>query len=368
MIRFLNNTEIARPNVERKTSILAGMSEVLDSGEYISGKYVEEFEKKFAEYCGGRFCVSVNSGTDALVLSLKSAGIGPGNIVLVPAVSFIATAFAPLLVGARIRFADIDPNTYNIAPDALTSEALEGVAAVIPVHWAGRPVDMEAIGSRLSGKGISVVEDAAQAAGARYGGRPVGSSGNYTAFSFFPTKNLSCMGDGGAIVVGNAVDKDKLRLLRNFGRSGREEFLIPGQNSRLDEIQAVVLLEKLKDIERYNERRREIAALYDRYLDKDILRPIPADVPGHAYHLYVVLVPGDRDRIAEEMLRKGVETAVHYRRSLHEHLRGMGVEFEQSAPLRNAEYYSDKCLSLPMYPYLSEEQVQEVSERLNELI
>ncbi|MFC1646384.1 DegT/DnrJ/EryC1/StrS family aminotransferase [Candidatus Omnitrophota bacterium] len=368
MIHFINPKEIAMPNIRHKRSILKKFSTLIDNGKYINAEYVHKFEAEFGRYCKKRYCVSVNSGTDALILSLRNLGIRPGDEVLVPSVSFMATALAPLLMGARLRFIDIDIHTYNIDYELIPTSITKKTSAIIPVHWAGRPLEQKKLKKMAKKTGLAVVEDAAPAVGAFTEEGPVGSSGNHVIFSFFPTKNLSCIGDGGTILVSKKNDYERLRLLRNFGRVARESFRIIGQNSRLDELQAMILLERLKSLDVENNKRRHLARLYDRYLDKSIIRPKTDSVSGHVYHLYVILVPSKRDRIQKALKKRGIETTAHYRIPIHKHLIKMGFSEFKKSVLKNTDAYANRCLSLPMYPSLKEEEVYTVAKEINKLI
>ena len=303
----------------------------------------------------------------ALMIALMALGVKPGDEVLIPSVSFIATAFAPLCMGAKLKFVDIDINTYNVDYDLMLDNITDKTSATIPVHWAGRPLDQGRLREISKKTSVPIVEDGAQAAGAFTEEGPGGSSKNNIIFSFFPTKNLSCMGDGGAILTSSKEDYEKLKLLRNFGRTGREKFSIVGQNSRLDEIQAMILLEKLKSLDAENNKRRELAKLYDKYLNKHLIRPDPASVPGHAYHFYIMLVPSDRDEIQEELTKRGIETTTHYKVPIHEHLINIGFNEFRDLDLRNTEEYSKRCLSLPIYSSLKEEDIYFISKNINAL-
>ncbi|MEE8409376.1 MAG: DegT/DnrJ/EryC1/StrS family aminotransferase [Myxococcota bacterium] len=337
------------------------ISGLVASGRFIGGPPVAAFEKSFAEFCGREHCVGVGNGTDALMLALRVLGVGHGDVVLLPAHTFIATAEAVSMLGATPRFVDIDPVTYTMSPEALDEADTTDVKAVLPVHLYGQPADMDPILATARKHGWKVLEDAAQAHGATYKDRRVGSLGDLAAFSFYPGKNLGAFGDGGAVVGSNADQLDRLRRVADHGRLSKQEHGEPGVNSRLDSIQAAVLDIKLRHLADWNAARARAATWYDDRL---------ADVAGltipkvgadrtHVYHLYVVQVP-DRQPFMETLYREGVGCGVHYATPLH-----LQPAYQELGHARGdfpaAEQVTGHCVSLPLFPDLEEAQVDRVA-------
>lgn len=344
-----------------RAEIEQGFSEVLDSAQFILGPNVQALEAEIAEYLCVPHAISCASGTDALHLALAAAGIGPGDEVITTSFTFIATAEAIRYVGATPVFVDIEAHSYNMDLAQAEAAITERTRAIMPVHLFGQPMDMREL-QRIAGEHeLLIIEDCAQSFGAHRDGVMTGGFGLAGCFSFFPSKNLGGYGDGGLVVTGSGAMAEELRVLRNHGSRERYHHHVIGYNSRLDEIQAMILRAKLKRISGYNERRRQVAWAYGERL-KDIpgLRIPWEDSDGyHVYHQYTVLVE-DRERVMAELREAGVSSAIYYPVPLHR----QEVFREQYAgvTLPVTEQVAGRCLSLPMYPELTEDQVRQVTE------
>jgi dTDP-4-amino-4,6-dideoxygalactose transaminase len=353
-----------RPQNEAlRGEIEAALGRVLDSGAYVLGPEVAAFEEEFAASCEVAFAVAVNSGTTALQLALLAAGVGPGDEVVTTPFTFIATACAIRYVGATPVFADIDFATRNLDPEAAAKALTPRTRALIPVHLYGQVADMDPLRALCERRGIALIEDAAQAHGARYRGAPAGSLGALGCFSFYPTKNLGALGEGGLVTTRDAKLADQLRLLRDWG--GREKYQhdMVAYNARMDAFQGAVLRVKLRHLEAWNEQRRVLAARYASLLPKIGLEA-PGEQPGcrHVWHVYAVRVP-ERERVAAALREQGIGTAVVYPRPLHLQPAfadlGLGV-----GSFPNAERAARELLGLPMYPGLAADAPQRVVEAL----
>jgi dTDP-4-amino-4,6-dideoxygalactose transaminase len=304
--------DLKTPHQELKAELEAAFSRVLDSGWYILGKELESFEAQFAEYSGVAHCIGVGNGLDAIHLLLEAYGIGPGDEVLVPSNTFIATWLAVTRTGATPVPVEPDLRTYNIDPAAIEAAVTPRTAAIIPVHLYGQPADMEPINRIAERHKLVVIEDAAQAQGARYQGRPVGSLGHSAATSFYPGKNLGALGDGGAVLTHDATIADKVRELRNYGSKLKYRHDKLGYNSRLDEMQAALLKIKLSALDARNSQRKKIAQRYTNALiQTEIQSPHVPTWADPVWHLYVVRT-SRRDQLQRHLKSKGVETLVHY--------------------------------------------------------
>jgi dTDP-4-amino-4,6-dideoxygalactose transaminase len=343
--------DVAAQHRALKDELLEAVGRVLDHGRFILGEEVEEFERALAELCGTRHAVAVNSGTDALLLGLRALGIGPGDEVITAPNSFASTASAIVLAGARPVFADVGDD-YNVDPDAVAAAITPRTRAILPVHLTGRPADM----APLLEHGIPVVEDAAQAALAEYRGRRVGSLGAIGCFSLHPLKTLGAVGDAGAVTTNSDELAAKLRMLRNLGLASRDDCAVWSGNSRLDTVQAAILLVKLRYVERWTDARRANAAFYREALDGLPGLELPGERPyEHAvYHTFVVQ-SDERDALRDHLARRGVGTAVHYPAPIHLQSVASGLGYGPgSFPV--AERQARRILSLPVYPELTEEQ------------
>jgi dTDP-4-amino-4,6-dideoxygalactose transaminase len=335
---------------------------VLESGWYILGDEVRSFEEEFAAYLGVTHCIGVGNGTEALHLALVACGIGHGDEVATVSHTAVATVAAIELAGAKPVFVDIDPGTYTMDPGLLKNTITSKTRAVIPVHLYGHPASMEGILAIARENGLFVIEDCAQAHGAIYQGKRVGSFGDMACFSFYPTKNLGALGDGGAVVTSDPDLAERARLIREYGWAERYVSHIPGWNTRLDEIQAAILRVKLKNLDLDNSRRIQLAKRYSEGLyDLEMALPVVHKDAVHVYHLYVIRVK-ERDALQAYFHSKGIGTAVHYPVPVH-----LQPAYEKVATnLPNSEIAAREVLSLPMYPELAESQVQFVVDSVRE--
>lgn len=343
-----------------KEEIEARVAEVLESGHYVLGPNVENLEKEVATFLGAKHAVGVASGTDALHLAVVAAGIGPGDEVITTPFTFAATAEAVSYVGATNVFVDIDPVSFNIDPNRIESAITSRTKAVLPVHLFGLPADMGAILSIANAHELLVIEDCAQSFGARIDETGGGTLGLAGCFSFYPSKNLSCYGDGGMILTDSEEFRDELRVLRNHGSARPYHHDKLGFNSRLDEIQAAILRVKLKHIDSFNENRRRVARSYTRLLD-DLPIVTPDSQPGmsHVYCQYTIQTPL-RDEVKARLSDAGIGTAIYYPVPLHRQ-----QLWRQDAPsLEVCDKIAQECLSLPMYPELQDEQIEYVADTI----
>ncbi len=333
---------------------------VVEASAFVGGAYVERFEQEWAAYCGVAHAVGVGNGTDALELVLRGLGIGPGDEVVVPANTFVATVSAVVTVGAIPVFVDVDPGTLLMTGSAVLSAIGPATAAVIVVHLHGQMADVEAVLSVVRPRGIAVIEDAAQAHGATFNDARAGSFGRAATFSFYPGKNLGALGDAGAVVTDDAALAERIRMLGNHGRSNAEGTHIEvGRNSRLDGLQAAFLSEKLTVLDADNERRRELARRYrSRLADLPIVFPEVGSGVGPVYHIMAAQVE-ERDRFRRLLAENGVETSIHYRIPCHRQ-----PSFERFGPgyLPIAERAARRLVSLPMCPTMTDDTVDRVCE------
>jgi dTDP-4-amino-4,6-dideoxygalactose transaminase len=346
--------------------IEAAIAEVIESCAYIGGPYVEKFEKSFADFCGTGECVGLASGTEALHLAFAALDIGPGDEVVTSPYTFIATTEAISQVGAAIRFIDCREEDGCLDPEQLEDAITPRTKAIVPVHLYGQPADMDPILAIAARHGVPVIEDAAQAVAAEYGGRKAGALARLACFSFYPGKNLGCYGDGGAVTTDDGDLAARIRLLRDHGRITKYEHKVEGLNARLDALQAAVLSVKLRHLEGWTEARRRFAARYDELLAGTDIRPlVPRSDTRHVYHLYVVRVP-DRQNLLPLLAERGVGVGVHYPIPLHlqpAYARlGLG---EGSFPA--AEALARDVVSLPIYAEMDEDAPEYVVSVLKEL-
>jgi dTDP-4-amino-4,6-dideoxygalactose transaminase len=343
----------------------AAMQAVMDRGDFALGKDVTLFEQEFADFCGTNYAVGVDSGLSALELSLRALGVGPGDEVIVPAHTFVATAAAATFAGATPVLVDIDEKTYDIDVTQIEAAITPNTKAIIPVHLYGQPADMDAIMALAEKNDLVVVEDACQAHGARYKERSTGSLGHAGAFSFYPTKNLGACGDAGMVVTDDAEVVEKVRAMRNCGQ--REKYLheLPPFNHRLDTLQAAVLRVKLPHLRDWVEARRQHANRYTELLqDSDVVIPYDAPEATHVYHLYVIRIQGkDRDACVEQLHDRGVGAGIHYPIPVH-----MQPYYDDrgfySGQFPVTERVCSEIVSLPMFPELTNEQIDYVCEQV----
>ena len=347
-----------------KQEIDAAVHHVLDETDFIGGNAVSEFEKSFAAYCGTRAAVGLANGTDALQLSLLALGVGRGDEVITAVNTFIATSEAISAAGARPVFVDNDPHTYTIDVTRIGEKITPHTKAIIPVHLYGQPAAMDALNEIASRHNLAVIEDAAQAHGATFKGRSVGTLGRLASFSFYPGKNLGAYGDAGAIATNDEVLANKVRMLANHGRMKKYEHEIEGYNSRLDTLQAAVLSVKLRHLRAWTEKRQQHAATYSRLLSSaaTIVTPVVHPDATHVYHLYVVRVQ-QRDKVQQALKEAGIATGIHYPIPLHLQpaYRYLGIP-AGSFPV--AERFASEILSLPMYPELTPDQIAFICDTL----
>lgn len=334
----------------------------LDGGQYVLGEEVGRFEEEFAAYCGAPGAVGVASGTDAIHLACRALGIGPGDEVILPAFTFVATALGVSLAGARPVLADVDRSSALIDPEAIEAAVTERTRAILPVHLYGQCADMEPILELARARGLAVIEDAAQAHGARYRGRRAGSLGDVGCFSFYPSKNLGAYGDGGMVTVSEPATAERLERLRNWGSRRKYHHEEMGLNSRLDTLQAAVLRVKLRHLDAWNEARCRLASAYDEALaDLEQVEPTRTAVDS-VYHLYVVRV-ADRDARLEELRASGIGAGIHYPFAVHElgACRDLGY---RSGAFPVAEDWARRCLTLPIYAEMPAEAIERAVEVL----
>jgi dTDP-4-amino-4,6-dideoxygalactose transaminase len=349
---------------ELEGEIDAAVGRVLDSGRYILGEEVESFEREYAAFAGARECVGVASGLDALHLALRALGIGPGDEVLVPASTFIATWLAVTHAGATPVPVEVREETCNLDPDRLEAAISPRSRAIIAVHLYGQPAELDRIGAFARSRGLHLIEDAAQAHGARYRGRSIG--GGLCAWSFYPGKNLGAMGDAGAVTTDDAALAASLRRLRNYGSPAKYEHDVIGFNSRLDPIQAAVLRVKLRRLPEWNQRRRRIAALYLEGLKRsDLILPGIAPGAEPSWHLFVVR-SREREALRRRLDGTGIETLIHYPTPPHLQAAYSGLRVPAGG-LSLTERLSREVLSLPIGPHLDESAAARVVEALEEV-
>jgi dTDP-4-amino-4,6-dideoxygalactose transaminase len=357
--------DLAATHAEIAAEIRLAFEKVFVHGGYVLGHEVTAFEQAFARFTGMAHCVGVGNGTDALELTLRALGIGPGDEVLVPVNTFHATAAAVVRAGATPVLVDCEPEYLLLDPDQARERVGARTRAVVPVHLYGQMVAMEKLAS-LADRGVHIVEDAAQAHGATRFGQGPGSVGVAAAWSFYPGKNLGAYGDAGAVVTRDAGLEGKIRSLGNYGV--RNEHTVVGFNSRLDTLQAVVLSAKLKRLAAWNEKRREAAATYDGLFSASAAVVLPRVVPGneHVYHQYVVRLPR-RDRVLNALRGQSIEAAVHYPRPLHLQ-QAFGWLGHGPGDFPIAEQAAKEILSLPLFPQIAHEQQERVCEAVMDVL
>jgi dTDP-4-amino-4,6-dideoxygalactose transaminase len=343
---------------ELRPEIEAGLAGVFDSCAFILGPNVQAFEREAADYLGVKHAIGCASGTDALHLALRAAGVKEGDEVITTAFTFIATAEAICYTGAQPVFVDIDPGTFNIDPAAAERAVTPKTRAIMPVHLFGQPCDMAAIRAVADRHGLAVAEDCAQSFGARIGTRQTGSFGLAAGFSFFPSKNLGAYGDGGLVTTDDDGAAELMRQLRNHGSKVRYHHDLIGYNSRLDEIQAVFLRAKLKRIDRYNRERRRVARRYSELLaGLPVVTPFEDGIGGHVYHQYTLLSER-RDAIQQALQAAGIASAIYYPVPLHR--QNVFKENYAGVQLPVTEDVARRCLSLPIYPELDDDSIRRI--------
>ena len=353
---------------EIKPGIDAALAEVIESCSFILGPQVQAFENAYAAYCGTDHCIGVSNGTDALKLALIASDIGPGDEVITTPHTFGATVEAIFQVGARAVLTDIEPDYFTLDVGQIENKLTSQTKAIIPVHIYGQMTDMDPLVELAREKGLKVIEDAAQAHGASYKGRKAGSIGDIGCFSFYPGKNLGAYGDAGGLVTNDEGLADRLRKLRHHGQDPMRKFFYQelGYNHRMDGFQGAVLKVKLPFLDGWNRRRREVAALYDKGLGdlEPVTVPPVAPYGEHVYHLYVIRVP-DLEELAADLEEHGIQTAVQYPHPLHltEAFASMG---QQEGDLPICEQACKEIISLPMFPDLTDAQIEHVIDRVQQ--
>ncbi len=365
--------DIGRGNRPLREELLAAIGRVLDSGRFLHGPEVGQLEQQIAQLCGSEHAVACASGSDALLLALMALDIGEGDEVIVPSFTFFATASAVWRLNARPVFVDIDPATFNLDPAAVEEAINPATKAIIPVHLFGQCADMDAIGAIAERRGLWVIEDAAQAIGARYRGRPAGSFGAIGCLSFYPTKNLGAFGDAGMLTTSDGPLAERLRLLTGHGMNPRYYHKVVGINSRLDTIQAAVLLVRLAHLESWTQARAAHAARYDQLLKGrgfDLLTRLPETMTGcdHVWNQYTIRIPGGRrDAVKAQLARQQIGSEIYYPVPLHlqECFRSLGYG---PGTLPHTERAAHEVLSLPVFPEMSEAEQDLVVDRLCDVL
>jgi dTDP-4-amino-4,6-dideoxygalactose transaminase len=345
-----------KPNLKLRTELENSCAHVFSSAQFILGNQVQQFEENFAKYCETEYCVGVSNGLDALFLILKAYDIGHGDEVIVSSNTYIATWLAVSHTGATPVPVEPNPSTYNIDVTQIEAAISKNTKAILVVHLYGQPADMDAINQMAKKYGLKVIEDAAQAHGALYKGRKVGNLGDAAGFSFYPTKNLGCYGDGGAVTTNDAQLAQKIRLLRNYGSKEKYKNEIVGYNKRLDELQAAFLTVKLAYLDEWNLRRRQNAAIYFEQLAKcdNIVLPYVPEWATPVWHLFV-LRSNAREALQKNLTQAGIATMVHY--PIPPHLSDAYAGKWQKEDFPIATQLANEVLSLPMFPDLTYEQV-----------
>ena len=344
--------------------IRAAIDKVLESGQYILGQEVQNFEEKFADYCGAEFGVAVNSGTSALHLALLAAGIGPGDEVITVSATFVATVAAIRYTGAKAVMVDVDEQTLTMDIDQLEAAITPASKAILPVHLYGHPAKMIEINEIARRHKLQVIEDAAQAHGAEIKGNRIGGFGDYACFSFYPSKNLGAMGEGGMILTSNAENAARLRMLRDWGQSQKYHHDILGFNYRMDGFQGAILGAKLNHLDKWVEQRRAIAEAYTKLISNEKLR-LPFELEGnrHAYYVYV-LRSEQRDKLIAHLNKLEIGTGIHYPHPVHLEAAFKDLAYK-AGDFPISEKSANEVLSIPIFPEMSMEQVEIVAEAIN---
>lgn len=364
-VPFLN-LKIQYKQIENE--VLPMLTEAMSNAAFIGGPQVAGLEKEFAEFCESKFCVAVNSGTDAIRFALIAAGIGQGDEVITVPNTFIATTEAISQAGAKPVFVDILPDTYNMDPGLIEAKINKKTKAILPVHLYGQPADMDAILQIAKKHNLIVIEDACQAHGALYKGKKAGSIGLAGCFSFYPGKNLGAFGEGGAIVTQDEKLAKYMSMLRDHGQEQKYYHAIEGYNGRLDAIQAGVLRLKLKRLAAWNNARRKNVAIYNELLSKikGVTTPVEAKGVESVYHIYLILVD-DRDGLQKHLTGKGIGTGLHYPVPLHLQKAYSNMGFKEG-DFPVSEKVAKRLLSLPMFAELTKEQIEYVCESIKEYV
>ncbi len=349
-----------------KPDIDKAIEGVIKRSSFILGEDITELEQRIAKYCGVKYAVGLNSGTDALIYSLRALKIHEGDEVITSPFSFFATAEAIMLENAKPVFVDIDPQTFNINPHLIEKKITKRTKAIIPVHLFGQPADMDPIMKIARRYNLFVIEDAAQAIGAQYKNKRVGSMGHVGCLSFFPAKNLGCYGDGGMIVTNQKIIADMIRKMINHGSIKRYYHEFVGDSSRLDNLQAAILNVKIRFIDRWNLYRRKIAKLYETLLDPQFIKaPVTLPKTKSVYQQYTVRIK-NRDKIQQDLSKAGIPTAIHYPMAIHLQPACKNLGYKKGMfPI--SEQAANEVLSLPIYPELSNIEIRKIANNVNKL-
>lgn len=353
--------DLKASHAELAAEIESALVRVAQNGYYILGPEVKAFEEEFAKAVETEYCIGIANGLEALKIALEALGVVPGDEVIVPAHTFIATWLAVSALGAHPIPVEPDPVTLQLNPNLLEAAINPKTKGIIPVHLYGVPADMDAIANVAKKHGLFILEDAAQAHGAKYKGKSVGGLGHAAAWSFYPTKNLGALGDGGAITTNDPAIAERIRLLRNYGSKVKYYHEVQGYNSRLDEIQAAILRVKLHHLNDWNRRRQKLAKRYDEQLQGSSYRVIQVPKEAEAvWHLYVIQTP-HRSKVQQHLEQEGIETLIHYPLPPHQQAAYANSSYQ---PLPLTERLAREILSLPMGPHLSVEQQDKVIQAL----
>jgi dTDP-4-amino-4,6-dideoxygalactose transaminase len=343
-----------------KAEIDQAIARVLDSCQFVLGPEVADFEREFAAYSGTSECIAMNSGTSALHLALLAAGIGPGDEVVTVPFTFVASVATILYAGAKPVLVDIEPRTFNMNPAALEAAISPRTKAIVPVHLYGHPADMDPILEVARKHNLVVIEDAAQAHGAKYKGRSAGSIGDIACFSFYPAKNLGAYGEGGAVTTSNPEYARTIRMLRDWGQDHKYHHLLHGYNYRMEGFQGAILRVKLRHLESWTETRRAIVKTYnERLAGADVVRPTEMPWARHVYHLYT-LRADNRDALHAALLNEGIQTGIHYSTPVHLQPAYAALGYGPGS-FPESEKAAGEVLSLPLYPELSDSQIEDVA-------
>jgi len=359
--------DLARDHKEIRSELLGITERILTNGEFILSKEVEAFEDAFAQYIGAKYAVGVGSGTDAIKIAGLAYGLKKGDKIVTTPNTYIATVMSLSLHGIIPVFCDVETSTYNMDPERLEDilRKEKGIKLCIPVHLYGYPSSLDEIAAICRQNGVGILEDACQAHGSLYKGKKVGGFGDVSAFSFYPTKNLGCYGDGGMLVTNSDSIYKNALMLRNHGQHERHVHVVEGYNSRLDELQAAILRYKLTKLDIWNEKRRKIASWYKKKL-KDVPVALPVEEPWgyHVYHLFVIRAE-KRDDLMKYLFHKGITTLIHYPIPIHLQKTYQTLGYKKGSFPR-AEAVVSEIVSLPLYPSLTEEEVQYVCEGIRQ--
>lgn len=354
--------DMSKMNEKIEYEIMESIKKVYEKSDFILGKEVEKFEKEFANYCETKYCIGVGNGLDALHLILRGYDISSGDEVIVPSNTYIATVLAITYAGAKPIFVEPNEKTYNLNPNLIKDKITKNTKAIISVHLYGQTCEMDEINKIAKENNLIVIEDNAQSQGGLYKNRKSGSLGNAAGTSFYPTKNIGALGDGGAITTNDKDLADKIKMLRNYGSNKKYLYEYKGYNSRLDEIQAAILMAKLKYLDEWNEYRRKIASIYINNIDnKKIIHPSELDECKHVYHQFIIRSEY-RDELQEYLTKNNISTMIHYPIPIHKQ---KAYEEYKNENLPIASKLADEVLSLPIYPYISENEVYNLIKIIN---